>query len=134
MNLLCLLPASGPAQDLYREVARQAEAEARTEIFTNLEALGRRLAEPLGGCLLLAVCAGARELDALAGLRRQLKDLPLVLVVPDDHELTLSQGHSLEPRLLASLECPPEEVLAVVLNLLRLAAKKQEPARAAAAG
>jgi hypothetical protein len=102
------------------------------EIFDSAAELGRRLAEPLADCLLLAVCGDLPELEALAKLRRQLKDLPLVLVVPDDHELTLSQGHSLAPRLLASLDCPAEEVLAVVLNLGRRLTLQHEPTAATA--
>jgi hypothetical protein len=118
MEIICYLPASSHVADLLHDLRLSLNTTA-LEVFDSLPVFFKRLLRPGQGeaCLLLAP-ADDYELDALIAQLELLRDMPLVLVVPDLLSPTLAKAHLLRPRFLTDAQADVEEVIRVLERMV----------------
>jgi hypothetical protein len=66
----------------------------------------------------LFIAASHDELDRLLSIRFLLRNIRIVLILPDRSEKTISMGHDLAPRFLGYVDDNISEVAAVVTNMI----------------
>jgi hypothetical protein len=101
-------------------VVEQVAPEHRVSVCRDLRALRRRLygsRENLRIAILKA--ADRNELEGLVLLRDLLSDIRIVLIVPDQDEITVSLAHRLRPRFLARADGDWDEIRMVLGNMIR---------------
>lgn len=74
-------------------------------IFRTMESLSSRLHQfPRNMSLAVILAASQKELFELLLIRDCLKDIPLILILPDRESETISKGHKLYPRFISYLD------------------------------
>jgi len=93
----------------------------QVEVVRSLADLGPRLQQPRHqGLLCLAVLPSPAHLAQLMSLEPLLRDIPLVVLLPDEDPATLAQAHRLRARYLTSLQRPeaPQMAAAVAARMM----------------
>ncbi|MEJ2039901.1 MAG: hypothetical protein P8X55_13365 [Desulfosarcinaceae bacterium] len=87
--------------------------------FVDIPSLAAHLRKPMGaGSLCILVPADSHELLKLNTIRHLMRDMRLVLILPDRKDDTVSEGHFLRPRFVSYPDRPLADVLAVVEKML----------------
>ncbi len=89
------------------------------ESYHAIEALINRLRKPLGQNFIGILIPGdQRELSNLISIRHLFRDMRIILVLPDNQETTISNGHYLRPRFLTYADSNFSDVIAVIENMM----------------
>lgn len=88
---------------------------ARCRTFNTME---KRLRKPRHGLeIALVVVENAQEISGMAEIQGLVRDLRLVLVLPERNPLMVSQAHKLAPRFIAYADLGPEHIVAVLKKM-----------------
>lgn len=88
---------------------------ARCRTFNTME---KRLRKPRHGLeIALVVVENIQEIDSMAEIQGLVRDLRLVLVLPERHPHMVSQAHKLAPRFIAYADLGPEQIVAVLKKM-----------------
>jgi hypothetical protein len=94
--------------------------------FTALSALAAYLRKPLGfPSICILAPADERELTQLNGMRHLLRDMRIVLILPDGEPQTISEAHYLRPRHVAYADGNLADVKAVVDKMSAIETRPQ---------
>jgi len=80
--------------------------------------------EPKNQLIAILTALSHDELDELISIKQMFETVPVVLILPDEHDDTLHKAHKLYPRFLATEGYDFKYVLSVVQNLADDLAKK----------
>jgi hypothetical protein len=85
------------------------------EVYRNIESLSRRLRQPGAdqGIAVLLVANKDDLLDILS-IRDLLRNVRIILILPDKEEDTIAKGHMLRPRFLSYIDSDFADVFAVL--------------------
>lgn len=61
-----------------------------------------------------------KELEHLLTIREQLRDIRIILILPDQKAQTIARGHRLYPRYVSYADCDFNDVSAVLSNMVAL--------------
>lgn len=87
--------------------------------FDSLPALAHHLRQPMGKEVVAILWpADADELSVLTRLRHLLRDMRIILVLPDADPRTISEAHSLRPRFISFGDGDLSDVAAVAGRIL----------------
>ena len=90
------------------------------EHFDSLSALTRHLRQPMGmEAVAILWPADADELAALGRLRHLLRNMRIILVLPDAAPRTISDAHMLRPRFISFADGDWTDVAAVAGKILK---------------
>lgn len=119
MNVLFFIPATAAATHWLEQVLDSLPEDVSVEICRNVATLSRRLRQPSweSSIAVLAV-TDKPQLCQLLDLSALLKDLPLILIIPDADRQTLSLGHKLYPRFLATRDGDTDELATILTKML----------------
>jgi len=74
-------------------------------VVQNMKQLFRILRQPLNGVVAAVLLAGTQnELMELMPVRDLLLRIPIILILPDHEQETITKGHSLRPRYLTYID------------------------------
>ncbi len=104
-----------------REIIAKAIPEKKVEVLHSMEALSERLQQPLGkpDIAVLHVTTQA-EFSSLLSLNDYLRDLRLILILPDRDAETVAKGHRLRPRFMSDCESDYEEIGRVLKRMVQI--------------
>lgn len=89
------------------------------EVYQNIETFAHRLRKPTNDQLLVVLLAVSRgDLLELLSIRDLLRDVRIILLLPDRDEETLAQGHILRPRFVSYADSDLADVRAVLDRML----------------
>jgi len=90
------------------------------EIFCTIEDLSSRLRQP-GERPTIAVllAASSKDLADILSIHDLLRDIRIILILPDREEDTVAWGHSLQPRFLSYIDNDFTDVAAVLDKMMR---------------
>lgn len=98
--------------------------------FTTMTSLCTRLRHtPTQGAVIVLAAADEKELTTLMSIRRLIEDTPIILILPVKDAALLVKAHKLHPRFIGDLESDPQEVIAVMHNMLNRKQSVSETAR-----
>jgi len=91
------------------------------ECYTTIEALIKRLRQPVGADAVAILCPSSNdELNRLLAIRPLLRDVRIILILPDGRAKTISEGHALRPRFVSYADGDFRDVAAVVQKMAGL--------------
>ena len=91
------------------------------EVFRSMDGLSARLRQPLDDPAIAVLIAQTwGELANFLQIRNLLRDVRVVLVLPDRDAETIAKGHVLQPRFFSYLDSDAGEVTAVVEKMLKV--------------
>lgn len=107
MALILYLPLTdGPGEELYK-VVKRAAVKSKVELYRSIEEISKRLRRPVFHVKAAVLLAADREdLRAITSLGDLLllRDMRIILVLPDHDPETIAKGHLLRPRFMAWLD------------------------------
>jgi hypothetical protein len=108
--------SQGPGQRL-RELLKSAIPRDRVLLCQTLEELTQCLLQPAQGLSAAVLLAHDRDhLSALLTLRHLMRDIRIILILPDREASTVALGHTLRPRLLTYADADFTPVVRAVLQ------------------
>lgn len=117
--VLLYSPRAHMAGSRLEEAVASVVPQQATEIVHTPEDLARRLRRPHNGLEVAVIMAATRkELRELLPLSQMFEGLRIILVLPDAHPQTISQGHSLQPRYLTLMDSDFQDVTAVLSKIM----------------
>jgi hypothetical protein len=121
MKIFFYLPVvSSPFADVLEKKVRKAVPKNALQTFRNSEDLAWMLRRPWHrSSIAILVATDRRELEQLIQLQPLLKDIKVLLVLPDRETPTALEGHKLYPRFFTYLDSDPNEILAVLKKMIR---------------
>ena len=103
---------------LLNSISHQIDSQRWTH-FDNLKSLTVDLHNPMGQRLIAILFPQNRkELTKLVSLRHLLQDMQIVLILPNTHPQTISDGHILRPRYISYADSDFSDVAAVCVKMI----------------
>ena len=127
MRLLLYAPASEGVGERLQGMIEGLVPKNTMEVCRSIESLSRRLRQPADDLSIAAVLLAARSEDLLGllSIRDLLRDVRIILILPDREANTIAQGHTLRPRFLSYTDSDFTDVLAVLGKCLESYATKK---------
>jgi len=96
------------------------DAQARAypiRVCRSIEKLSKQLSQPFDSKILgVFLAVDHKDLERLFAIRHLFRDIPIILIVPDLEETTLSMGHAPGPRFLSCADDGGFENVAAVME------------------
>ena len=120
MKGLLYLPEVGGIADQRKKLVEGRIPEENLEVYRSLEGLSQRLAQPFDDLGVAVLMAGNHEeLMNIFSIRDLLRDLQIILVIPDQKEETVALAHQLRPRLLTYIDGDLSMITIVLGKMLK---------------
>lgn len=102
MKIICYAKSVNQnARRLEQIVESQAWAYPKA-IYRSIEKLSEQLSQPFDSKILgVFMAVDHMDLERLLSIRHLFRDIPIIVIIPDLEETTLSMGHALGPRFLS---------------------------------
>ena len=111
-------PLNVAARNLIRSL-EHLKRTAQIQHFGDIASLAEYLRRPMGTAVICILFpANNLELRRLNNIRHLLRDMRLILILPDGKPETISDGHALRPRYVSYADCPLADVAAVVDKMI----------------
>ena len=120
MKLICYFPlGNDEAVKRLQRVIAPLVMEDYIEVYHSIETLLDKFRQPFQN-LNIAVFLAARQKDLLEILAAQhlLRDIRIVLILPDSKEATIYKGHQLYPRFIGYVDDDFKDVGAVLEKMI----------------
>jgi hypothetical protein len=103
IRLLLYTPVSEGVGEQLRRMIEKLVPKNNVEIYRSVESLSLRLRQPADDLPIAAVLLAARrgDLTELLSIRDLLRDIRIILVLPDRDEDTIAKGHTFRPRFVS---------------------------------
>ena len=119
MQLITYLPPQNVAGLHLVEGLRALDGMVERFTFENMTSLVAHLRRPLGtSSICILVPADNPELSRLVAIRHLLRDMRIVLILPDGNAETVSEGHFLRPRYVTYADDPVSDITQVVRKMI----------------
>jgi len=119
MSILIYYTDSTEAGESLRQAIEQSVQDETIEVYREIGALSERLHRPSFdlSVVILFCCSKADLMDVLT-LQNLLKDVRIILILPDDDDDTLTKGHALGPRFLSYRDQGFHDVAGVLSRMI----------------
>ena len=117
--LLCTAPSHQVTTKL-KDIIQSISKKNNIIAVTNTRDLLDILHKPMNGVDAVVIFRASRKgLSALLNLSEELHRLPLILILPDQKNQTIANGHSLRPRFLSYMDSDFSDVRDALQNILK---------------
>ncbi len=94
--------------------------DGKREVHQSFQSLVKSLREPLEEeNIAVLLPSDRKDLQDLLSIRRLLRDIPLILLVPDHSKETMAMAHQLRPRFINSLQDDYGSTIEVLRKIAR---------------
>ena len=120
MSLILYSPVQEGVGKQLRRVIEKLVSKDNVEIYQSVESLSLRLRQPADSLPIAAVLLAARrgDLSELLSIRDLLRDIRIILVLPDRDEDTIAKGHTLRPRFVSYSDSNFTDVCSVLGKMI----------------
>lgn len=102
-----------------RKFIEEAIPRGRLAVCRNPEDLLLRLSGTMkNGMIAVLAASDTEDLEAFASLRDHLREVKLILILPDGQKKTVEKGHTLRPRYISYLDADPQGLSAVLEKMI----------------
>ncbi len=124
MTLLYYRPLQNVDAEKLQSIIETEFPEENIEVYYTTEDLSERLRQLVRvNCAAIILAEDIYDLQSLFDLRNLLKDIRIILVLPDRTEEIISMGHKLHPRFLSYIDSDFNDVAGVLKKIIRLMEK-----------
>ena len=103
----------------FQQIVENQISAAQRELLQSFEELVQKLTRSSHEKIIMVyVAADREELSNLISIRKKLFNINLILILPDNKEMTVSQGYKLYPRFLTTLGYDVAEVAAILKKMI----------------
>ena len=121
MSLLYYRPPQNSAAEKLQFIIESEIPDQQLEIFHSIEGFTRRLSQSArGNCTAVILAEDITDLQNLFTLKKLLKDIRIILILPDRTEEMISIGYKLHPRFLSYMDSEFSEVAIVLKKMIKL--------------
>ena len=121
MNLIVYLSGTQEINNKLLKLIHRAAPDALLDVYFTIDELTARLRQPFVDVGLAVLYAATRaDLMELIFLENFLRELRLVLILPDHDPSTFAKAHALRPRFLALAENDLDELESVLKRMAEL--------------
>lgn len=119
MNIIAYTPPFTAASRRLVDIIQGIGDRNKHEVHDTLDSLTARLRHPMArfDSLLILCPSDGRELTKLTAIGHLLRDLNLIVLLPDGEGRTISEGHRLRPRFIGYSDGDLEDVAQVVRKM-----------------
>lgn len=121
---MCLLYYRPPQNIIAEKLQFIIESEMpdhQLEIFYSINGLSERLSQSArGNCAAVILAENINDLRNIFALKNLLKDIRIILILPDRTEEVISMGYKLHPRFLSYIDSEFNEVAVVLKKMVKL--------------
>jgi hypothetical protein len=104
--------------NLHQEMQDLAD-QVQLHTFGDIPSLAAHLRQPMRvETICILIPADNHDLLGLSAIRHLMRDMRLIVILPNRHARTISEGHSLRPRFVSYVDCPSTDVAAVVRKMI----------------
>jgi len=105
--------------DRLQKIIETVAPQGKVVISRTIGSLTRTLCQPVDGPAITVLRASSRdELLEIFSIRRLLRDVRIILILPDQEDETVAMGHRLGPRLLTYAGGDFADVFAVLGRMI----------------
>jgi hypothetical protein len=120
MSLVCYIPKGDPSGDRLRDAIEMLAVKERPQIYADLEEACQRVNQPLSSSnIFVLMAANSMGLDGIVEKRERLRDVPVILILPDSEKKTIELGHTLYPRFVSYIDSDFKDVAGVLYKMIR---------------
>jgi hypothetical protein len=116
MRLLLYVSVNDGVGKRLQKMIEEIVPKNNLEIYRTIENFSRRFRKPVDNlpitAVLLASCS--EDLVGFLSIRDLLRDVRIILILPDRDEDTIAQGHTLRPRFLSYTDSDFSDIVAVL--------------------
>jgi hypothetical protein len=118
--LLCKINGDSEASDRLRKNIEEVVPTGGFRIARSIRDLHKELGRPTRDYrIVVLIAANVQELDVYLTLKDLLKDVSIILILPNVEKQTLIKGSKLYPRFTSDIEGDFKDIAAVVAQMLR---------------
>ena len=119
MDLFYYMPANDPACEKMRQEVQHHLHQHKSEVFSDIHTLKKRLARPLEDYTIGILCAtNKKDLDDLLAIDYLLEKLKIILLLSDSDEQTIALAHKLRPRFLSYIHADLKPLTMVLQKMI----------------
>jgi hypothetical protein len=102
------------------QVAKTVVSETNIHIYRTISALQSRLRQPRNGVnIAILLPSSAADITNLLSIRDLLRDIKIILILPNSNPETVAQGHLLRPKFLSYGDSDFIDVASVLSRMIR---------------
>ena len=121
MSLLYYRPPQNIVAEKLQFIIESEIPDQQLEIFYTIDGLSGRLSQSArGNCTAVILAENITDLQNLFTLKNLLKDIKIILILPDRSEEVISMGYKLHPRFLSYIDSEFGEVAVVLKKMIKL--------------
>ena len=121
MSVLLYAPVSRSIRERYQNEIEEFVPAEEIEIYRTKEELSNRLRLPRKDITVaVLITTNKKEFRGILSLRELLRDLRIVLLLPNREKDTIAEGHSLKPRFLGYADSDLMFLAPVLKKMLKL--------------
>ena len=125
MSLLFYRPAQNKIAEKLQFKIESEIPDHQLEIFYSIEGLSERLSHSMrGNCTAVILTENKNDLKDLFPLKNLLKDIRIILILPDRSDEVISMGYKLHPRFLSYMDSEFSDVAIVLKKMVELMEEK----------
>jgi hypothetical protein len=122
MHLFIYAPPLNVACQRMLKNLQELDSVSYIKYFASMKTLLDHLRRPLGvPCICILMPENTAELYELNQMRHLLRDIRIILILPDRQPATISEGHALRPRYVSYADGHLTDVEAVVHKMTGMA-------------
>ena len=92
----------------------------KIEIYRNIDSFTKRLRKPTFDIdISILMAANKKQFSDLLFIKEALRDIKIILILPDRESDTISRGHKLYPRFVSYIDSDFKEVGAVLEKMIK---------------
>ena len=119
MAILVYYTDNQDAGETLRQVIEKSVQDEKIEVYREIGALSERLRRPsFDLSVAVLFCCSKNDLLEVLTLQNLLKDVRVILILPDDDVDTLAKGHALGPRFLSYRDGGFQDVAGVLSRMI----------------
>lgn len=119
MKLLLYANMEKTGQRLRKQI-QSVVSNQDLESCSTVGILTERLRRPVGGLTpIVILTTNRKEFEKILSIRDLLRDLKIIIIIPNRKPETLSDAHKLYPRYISSIDEKFDNTVAVVIKMLK---------------
>ena len=120
MKMLLYLPHEDGVGTKLLGIIEGLAVNGKIEIYRSIDSLVQRLRKPTFDIdIFILMAANKKQLSDILLIKEKLRDIKIILILPDRKSDTISRGHELYPRFVSYIDSDFKEVRAVMEKMIK---------------
>ena len=120
MKMLLYLPHEDGVGTKLLGIIEGLAVNGKIEIYRSIDSLVQRLRKPTFDIdIFILMAANKKQLSDILLIKEKLRDIKIILILPDRKSDTISRGHELYPRFVSYIDSDFKEVGAVMEKMVK---------------